>query len=83
MEFEQIVVNVVDFFQDHLLISLALLVVLAYFFYQEPKETFKFLVFLGIMAIAGCFILQLGNSTDTGINAKKELSNKTKKALGE
>lgn len=83
MEFEQIVVTIVDFFQDHLLLSLAVLVVLAYFFYRDPKETFKFLAFLGVMALAGYFILQLGSTTSTGMNAKEELAHKTKKALGE
>jgi hypothetical protein len=33
------------------------------------------------MAIAGYFILQLGSSADTGVNAKKELTHKTKKSL--
>jgi hypothetical protein len=83
MDFVQIAANVTDFFQTHLLISIAALVVVAYFFYQSPKESFKFLVFVAILAIAGYFILQLGSSTDTGVSAKEELANKTKKALGE
>lgn len=83
MEFAQITANVTNFFQAHLLISIAVLAVVAYFFYQSPKETFKFLVVVVILAIAGYFILQLGSSTDTGMSAKEELSHKTKKALGD
>ena len=84
MDFNQIAANVTDFFQTHLLISIAaLVVVVAYFFYRSPKETFKFLVFVALLAIAGYFVLQLGSSTDTGVSSKEELSHKTKKALGE
>jgi len=83
MAFDQITVNVTDFFQTHQLISIVALVVVVCLFYQSPKESFKFLVFLAIMAIAGYFILQLGSSADTGVNAKKELTHKTKKALGD
>lgn len=83
MELAQITANVTDFFQAHLLISIAALLVVAYFFYQSPKEAFKFLMVVVILAIAGYFILQLGSSTDTGMSAKEELSHKTKKALGD
>lgn len=83
MEFEQIAAFVTDFFQAHQLISIAALVVVAYFLYSSPKETFKFLAFVVIMAIAGYFILQLGSSTDTGVSSKEELTTKTKKALGD
>jgi len=83
MEFDQITANVTDFFQTHQLISIVALVVVVYFFYQSPKESFKFLVFVVILAIAGYFILQLGSSTDPGVSAKEELTHKTKKALGD
>jgi hypothetical protein len=72
-----------DFFQDHQLISVVALVVLLYFLYQSPKETFKFLLVITLMAVAGYFVLQLGDSTDPGVSTKKELSHKTTKALGE
>lgn len=83
MEFEQITAIVTDFFQAHLLISIAALAVVAYFFYQSPKESFKLLVVVAMLAIAGYFILQLGSATDTGISAKEEMSTKTKKSLGD
>ena len=83
MEFDRITAHVTVFFQTHLLISIAALIVVVYFFYKNPKESFKFLVFIAILAIAGYFIMQLGSSTDTGLNAEKELTHKTKKALGE
>lgn len=83
MEFDQIIANVTDFFQAHLLISIIALVVVVYLFYQNPKESFKFLVFVVILGVAGYFILQLGSSTNTGVSTKEELSNKTKKALGD
>ncbi len=83
MEFDQIVAKATEFFQAHLLISVVALIVVAYFFYQSPKESFKVLVFLAILAVAGYFVLQLSSSTDTGVSTKEELANKTKKALGE
>jgi hypothetical protein len=83
MEFIQIAANVADFFKNHLLISIAALLVVVFFFYQSPKESFKFLVLVAILLIAGYFILQLGSSTETGVSVKKEMINKSKKALGE
>lgn len=84
MEFDQIAANVTGFIQSHLLISIATLgAVVVYFFYRSPKETFKFLVFVALLAIAGYFILHLGSSTETGVSGKEELTHKTKKALGE
>lgn len=80
MEF---VATVTDFFQTHQLISVVGLVILLYFLYQTPKETFKFLVVVALLAAAGYFILQLGDSTDPGVSTKKELTHKTTKALGE
>lgn len=80
---EQIVANVTDFYQAHQLISVAALIIIVGLFYQSPKESFKFLVFLVILVIAGYFVLQLGSSADTSVSAKEELSNKTKKAFGE
>jgi hypothetical protein len=81
MEFDQIAVNVTDFFQTHQLISILALVVVVCLFFQSPKESFKFLVFLTIVAIAGYFVLQLSSPADTGVSTKKELVHKTKKAL--
>lgn len=81
MGFDQIAVTVMDFIQTHQLISVLALVIVVCLFYQSPKESFKFLVFLVIVAIAGYFVLQLGSPTDTGVSTKKELVNKTKKAL--
>ncbi len=83
MDFVQIAATVTDFFKTHLLISIAALVVVGFIFYKNPKESLKFLVFAAILAFAGYFILQLGSSTDTGVNAKKEMIDKTQKALGE
>ncbi len=83
MEFDQIIANVTGFVQAHMLISIAALVVVIYFFYQNPKESFKFLVFMSILGIAFYFVLQLSSSGDSGVSTKKELTEKTKKALGE
>lgn len=69
------------FYSDPQLISVLALVVVVCLFYQSPKESFKFLVFLVIVAIAGYFVLQLGGPADTSVSTKKKLVNKTKKAL--
>ena len=83
MEFAQIAAYVKEFLQNHLLISIAVLAVVVYFFYQNPKESFKILVIVAILVIAGYFFLQLGSSTETGVSGKKEMINKTKKTLDE
>jgi ABC-type nitrate/sulfonate/bicarbonate transport system permease component len=83
MELDQITAIVTNFFQAHQLISIVALAVLAYFLYQSPKETCKFLMVVAVLAVAGYFIVQLGSSSDTGVSAKQELSQKTKKALGD
>ena len=80
MEF---VAKATELFQAHQLISVIALVVLLFFIYQSPKETFKFLFIAILMAVAGYFVLQLGDSTDPGVSTKKELTHKTTKALGE
>ena len=83
MQFDQISATVTVFIQTHQLISIAALAIAAFFFYKSPKESFKFLAFLTILAIAGYFIIQLGGSADSGIKNTKEMNYKTKKALGE
>jgi len=83
MEFAQIAAYVTEFLQNHLLISIAVLLIVVYFFYQSPKESFKILVIVAILVIAGYFVMQLGSSTDTGVSEKKEMIDKTKRALDE
>lgn len=65
------------------MIGIAALAVVLYFFYQNPRETFRFLAVVVAMAGTANFIMQLGSSTDTGMSAKKAMSTKTKKALGD
>jgi len=83
MEFAQIAAYVTIFLQNHLLISIAVLLIVVYFFYQSPKESFKILVIVAILVIAGYFVMQLGSSTDTSVSEKKEMIDKTKRALDE
>ncbi len=83
MDFNQVTANVTIFFQTHQMISITALVVVLFFFYQSPKESFKFVLFLAIMAIVGYFVLQLGSVTGSGMSAIGESTHKTKKALGD
>ena len=83
MEFAQIAAYVTIFLQNHLLISIAVLLIVVYFFYQSPKESFKILVIVAILVIAGYFVLQLGSFTDTSVSEKKKMIDKTKRALDE
>jgi RsiW-degrading membrane proteinase PrsW (M82 family) len=80
MEF---IATITDFYQTHQIISIIALVVVLFFLYQSPKETFKFLVFAAILASVVYFFMQLGSSSDPGVSTKKELTQKTKKALGD
>lgn len=83
MQFDQITAFVTDFYQAHQLLTIIILVTAVCFLYQSPKETFKFLLLLAILAIAVYFVVQFGSSTDNGVKAKEELTNKSKKAIGE
>jgi len=81
MEFDQIIGFALVFIQTHLLISIASLLVVIYIACRNPKESFKFLLFLAFLAGACYFIMQLGNSTNSGVRAKEELGHKTQKAI--
>jgi len=83
MDFDQIIAAVTSFYHDYQLISIIALIALAIFLYQDPKQTFKYLVFIIALLIAGYFILQLGKSSDPGTSGKRELGQKTQRALGE
>lgn len=83
MDFAQLTATVTNFVQTHQFISIVALAALAFYFYQSPKQAFKFLVFIAIIAIAGYFVLRLDSSTDLGVSSKEELSQKTKKTLGD
>jgi hypothetical protein len=83
MDFAQIVDNVTGFLQSHLLISIAALAVVVYFFFTNPKESFKILLIVAILAVAGYLVMQLGSSTESGVSEKKEMIYKTKNAIGE
>ena len=83
MEIAQIAAQVTDFLHNHLLISISALAVVVYFVFKSPKESFKVLVIIAILAIAGYLVLQLSSSTETGMGEKKEMIDKTKKALDE
>jgi hypothetical protein len=83
MEIAQLAAQVTDFLHNYPLISIAVLAVVAYFVYKSPKESFKVLVIIGILGIAAYLVMQLGSSTETGMGEKKEMINKSKKALDE
>lgn len=83
MDFDQIIAAVMSFYHNYQFISIIALIALAIFLYQNPKQTLKYLVFIIALLIAGFFILQLGKSSDPVTSGKKELGQKTNKALGE
>ena len=83
MDLAQIADQATDFLQSHLLISIAALAVVVYFSYRNPKEAFKILVIVAILAVAGYLMIQLGSSTESGVREKKEMINKTRKAIDE
>jgi hypothetical protein len=83
MDTAQITAQVTDFIHNYPLISIAALAAVVYFVYKSPKESFKVLVIVVILGITGYLVLQLGSSTETGMGEKKEMINKSKKALDE
>lgn len=83
MDFDQIIAAVTSFYHDYQLISIIALIALVIFLYQDPKKTLKYLVFVIALLIAGFFILQLEKSSDPATSGKRELVQKTKRALGE
>jgi len=83
MELDQIMTRLSDFFHDYPLLAGAVVVGLLYSLYRSPKETFKFLAVLAVLAVAGYFVLQFTSTTSTSVSGKDALIHKTERALGE
>lgn len=83
MDFDQIIAAVTSFYHNYQFISIIAMISLVIFLYQDPKQTLKYLVFIIALLIVGFFILQLGKSSDPGTSGKKELGQKTIRAIGE
>lgn len=83
MDFDQIIVDVMNFYHNYQVVSFIALIALVIFFYQNPKQTLKYLVIIIAFLIAFSFILQLSKSPDTVTSGKRELGQKTNRALGE
>lgn len=83
MEFGQIITSVTDFFRGYPLLAAAVVVGLLYSLYSSPKETFKFLVVMVLLAVAIYFVMQFSSTTSQGVGGKDELIHKTERAIGE
>ena len=83
MEFGQIVTSVTNFFRGYPLLAAAVIAGLLYSLYSSPKETFKFLVAMGLLAVAIYFVMQFTGTTSQGVSGKDELIHKTERAIGE
>jgi len=83
MDVAQITADFTHLIQTHQLISIAALVLVIFYCYRNPKDAFKLLALVAIVAIAGYLLVQLGESTESGLKGEKELTNKSHKAIEE
>ena len=80
---DQIIAVVMSFYHDYQFISIIALIALVIFLYQNPKQTLKYLAVIIALLIAGYFIVHMDKTSDPATSGKRELGQKTKRALGE
>lgn len=78
MSFDTIWSYAVDFYHDYSIVVLIVAVVLVIAAWQKPKESFKFALFVVVLACALYAIGLFGESIDIGTSNKDRMINKTK-----
>ena len=83
MDVARITADLTNLIHNHQLICIAALAVVIFYCYRNPKSAFKLLALIAVLVIAGYFLVQLGESTDSGLKGEKELTNKSHNAIEE
>lgn len=73
----------VGFFQQYPVVVVIIVLVLLFIAYKNPKESFKFVIFLVIMACALYAVVLLSEAVGIGKSNKDQGINKTRKMIEE
>ena len=76
--FDSIVQFAVSFYHEYSIVVIVVGVILLVIAYNKPKESFKFAIFLVIMACVIYAIDLFGDSVDIGTKNKDQMIQKTK-----
>ena len=76
--FENIVQYAVGFYHEYSIVVIVIGVVLLIIAYNKPKASFKFVIFIVIMACVLYAVGLFGDSVDIGKKNKDQMVNKTK-----
>jgi len=80
--FDQIVAHAINFYHSYPVVVIVVAVILLIVAYNKPKESFKFAIFLVIMACVLYAVGLFGKSIETGKENKNQMIEKTK-SLGD
>lgn len=75
---DSIVSYAVSFYHEYSIVVIVVAVILLIIAYSKPKESFKFCIFLVILACAIYAVDLFGDSVELGSQNKKEMIHKTK-----
>jgi len=78
MNFENIQDYAVGFYHEYSIVVYVAAVILVIIAYSKPKESFKFAIFIVIMACVLYAVGLFGESIETGSSNKDRMINKTK-----
>ena len=79
MNFERFLNTGINYFQNHPIAIIILVVGLIIVSIAKPKYIYKFLVFAIIIGVIFYIISQLGESTSTALKTKDEMIHQTRK----
>jgi len=77
MDFDNLVNQVSNFYQQYTIVVVVLALGLLIMIYRNPKESFKFLVFLFFLAAVIYAIGLFGDTVTTGVGSKQQMIHKT------
>jgi len=69
-----------NFYQQYPLLVVGLAVILLFLIYRNPKESFKFMLFLLVMAAVIYAIGMFGETVNLGADSKQQMIHKTEQA---
>jgi len=80
MSLDQMINSLASFYQQYTLAVVVVAIGLLIMIYRNPKESFKFLVFLLFMAAVIYAIGLFGETVNTGVGGKEQMIHKTEDA---
>lgn len=75
--------NLISFLQINPIVAVVVGLIIAYFFFSKPKESFKLVGFCLFIVVAFYFITLLAGTVGTGVMNKDQMIYKSKKLIDE